>query len=174
MHGTEQPLVIDRAQSRVEADVKATMDSFTGHLQAYTATITVDPAVQRVDAAVFSFRFADFKTGKAKRDAKMLEWEDTTRHPEVTFRLDRLQAGARGRIEAHGEFTFHGVTRPLVFPVEVNTDGQLYAIDGQVAIDTRDYGLPIIRVMAFLKVDPVVTVHFHLQGHVAKAGAVQS
>jgi hypothetical protein len=32
-------------------------------------------------------------------------------------------------------------------------------------VDTRDYGLPIIRVFGLLKVDPLVHVQFHLEGH---------
>jgi hypothetical protein len=30
-------------------------------------------------------------------------------------------------------------------------------------IDTREHGLPVIRLLGLLKVDPLVTVRFHLQ-----------
>lgn len=159
-----ETLTIDKTRSRIEADVKATMDSFTGQLQDYDAQIAVDPAAGRVTAATVRFRVADFKTGKASRDEKMNDWQDTAHHPDATFTLDKLEPAADGRFRAHGRFTFHGVTQPLDFPVSLIVDHATYAIDGEVPVDTRRFDLPVIRVMAFLKVDPTVRVHFHLQG----------
>ncbi len=65
---------------------------------------------------------------------------------------------------AVGRLTFHGVTRDLRFPITLERDGPLYSIDGDAPIDTREFGLPVIRRLAVLKVDPLVHVRFHLQG----------
>jgi hypothetical protein len=59
------------------------------------------------------------------------------------------------------------VARQIEFPVTIVTNRTLYAIDGHVLVDTRDYGLAIIRRFGLIKVDPVVRVNFHLQGSVA-------
>jgi polyisoprenoid-binding protein YceI len=67
---------------------------------------------------------------------------------------------------AVGRLTFHGITRDLRFPASVIRDTGNYAIDGDATVDTREFGLPIIRMMGVLKVDPLVHVRFHLQGHV--------
>lgn len=159
-----ETLVIDKTRSRVEADVKATVDSFTGQLQDYDARIAVDPASNRITAATFRFQVADFKTGKDARDAKLHAWQDTAHHPDAEFTLGRIEPAADGRLLAHGEFRFHGVAQPLEFPVALIVDHTTYALDGEATVDTRRFGLPIIRVMAFLKVDPLVKVRFHLQG----------
>ena len=159
------PLIVDPAQSHIEVVVKATVDSFTGTLDAYTADISVDAG--RVVAASFGFRFDQVHTGKDGRDAAMHEWQETPKHPDGLFTLTAIETAADGRLTAKGSLAFHGVTKDIAFPVSVTTDRKLYSIDGEAPIDTREFGLPIIRKFALLKVDPIVKVRFHLQGVVA-------
>lgn len=160
----ERPLAVDKARSRVEIVVKATVDSFTGRLADFQPAIMVDPESGRVVAAQFGFHFADVKTGKPNRDEQMHAWQDTAQHPDGHFRLAALTPGPDGRFNATGVLTFHGVTREIAFPATVTTDRRLYAVDGEAAIDTREFDLPVIRKFGLLKVDPLVRVRFHLQG----------
>ncbi|HEY8991008.1 MAG TPA: YceI family protein [Luteolibacter sp.] len=159
------PLIVDPAQSRVEIVVKATVDSFTGTLDAYKADISVDAG--RVVAGTFGFRFDQVHTGKDGRDAAMHEWQETPKHPDGLFTLTSIETAADGHLTAKGSLAFHGVTKDMAFPVSVTTDRKLYSIDGEASLDTREFGLPIIRKFALLKVDPIVKVRFHLQGSVA-------
>ena len=55
----------------------------------------------------------------------------------------------------------------MSFPVTIRGPWPTFLCDGEVAIDTRDYGLPVIKKFILLKVDPVVHLSFHLQGRVA-------
>lgn len=160
----ERNLVIDSARSRVDIQVKATVDSFVGKLAAYDAQLTFDDATRRVSTAVFRFKFNDVKTGKPDRDAQMNEWQQTAQYPEAVYTLTALTPAGDGRLTATGTFRLHGVERPLTFPVAVTEDDSVVAIDGEVRLDTREFGLPVIRKFAVLKVDPLVTVRFHLQG----------
>lgn len=157
-----EALVVDATRSRVEIVVKATVDSFTGQLDAYKAAITVDGG--RVTAATLKFNFSDVHTGKEGRDEAMHEWQETAKHPDGVFTLAALEPAADGRFNARGTLVLHGVSREIVFTVSVITDGSLYAIDGVAPLDTRDFGLPVIRKFGLLKVEPQVKVRFHLQG----------
>lgn len=157
------PLSVDPAQSRIDVAVHATVDSFVGTLSHYKAAIAINPADGRIGSASLSFAFSDLKTGKSDRDAKMLSWEQGARYPDASFVLGSLSQTSGDEYRAIGTFTMHGVSRQITFPVSVTTDHKTYAVDGTVRLDTREYGLPIIRVALFLKVDPVVVVHFHLQ-----------
>lgn len=165
----ERPLVIDAAQSRVEVVVKASVDSFTGKLAKFEPTVAVADD-GRVCAARLAFHFRDVLTGKDGRDKAMHKWQDTEKFPDGLFVLTSLEpASAPGNgLVAIGRFTFHGVARDLRFPVTVGREAEIYAIDGIATIDTREYGLPVIRMLALLKVDPLVQVKFHLQGRVAR------
>lgn len=162
----ELPLRIDEARSRVEIVVDATVDPFVGKLERYEALVAVDPAAGEVRSARLGFRFEDVKTGKADRDAQMHAWQDTARHPDGEFTLVSLVRGADGLI-ASGTLRLHGRARAIDFPVSVSHEGGLFAIDGDATLDTRDFGLPIIKKFLVLKVDPEVHVRFHLQGRVA-------
>ena len=160
----ELPLKIDAAQSRVDVVVKATVDSFTGRLEAYDAAIIVEPVAGEIRSARFAFHFADVKTGKKDRDEQMHEWQDTPHHPDGEFVLTSL-AKVDGALMANGTLRLHDHAQEIRFPVSVSHEGGLFAIDGDAVIDTRDFGLPIIKKFLVLKVDPEVRVRFHLQGN---------
>jgi polyisoprenoid-binding protein YceI len=159
-----ETLVIDPAQSRVEIVVKATVDSFTGKLAAYDAAVTVEGG--RVATAMFRFNCSAIRTGKEGRDEAMNQWLEASKHPEGVFKLAALEPAADGQFNARGTLALHGVSREIVFPVSVITDRKVYAIDGEAPLDTRDFGLPVIRKFGLLKVDPLVKIRFHLQGAV--------
>jgi polyisoprenoid-binding protein YceI len=162
----DRPVQFDPAQSTVDVVVKATVDSFTGRLAAYELTGTVDEQ-GRFRSARLTFRFRDVLTGKPKRDAKMHEWQGTAQFPDARFELVSLTDLPDATCRAAGRLTFHGVTREVSFPVRIGREGDVHAIDGEAAIDTRDFGLPVIRLIGVLKVDPVVRVRFHFQGKAA-------
>ena len=168
----ERPLSLDYTHSRIEVAVKATVDSFVGRLNAYEleVTLTDDGSVK---AARLAFHFRDVATGKEARDKSMHKWQQTDTYPDGVFVLTSLQPGDGGNATAFGRLTLHGVTRDLRFPVSINRDGSRYAIDGDAPIDTREFGLPIIRMLGVLKVDPIVHVRFHLQGTRDTVAAVQ-
>jgi polyisoprenoid-binding protein YceI len=162
MCAAPEPLVIDPAQSHVEIVVKATVDSFTGKLESYKAAVTLEDG--HVATASFHFKYSAIHTGKEGRDEAMNEWLESTKYPDGGFTLTSLVPGTDGRLAAHGTLQLHGVTREIVFPVSVITEQNVYAIDGEAPLDTRDFDLPIIRKFGLLKVDPLVKVRFHLQG----------
>lgn len=159
----EQPLKIDREKSFVDVDVKATVDSFTGRLEKYQAAITADDATKKIKTAKFDFRFADLKTGKPDRDAKMLEWLGSV-DATGSFELGVLALAPDGQGQASGKLTFHGVTERVEFPVNVTRTGRTFTIKGEVTLDHRTWGLKVIRMMALLKVDPHVRVRFQMVG----------
>ena len=165
----EVPLQLDPDRSRVDVVVHATVDSFVGNLERYEASIRLDATTGEISSADLSFHFSDVKTGKADRDEQMNAWQDTARHPDGVFHLSSLTRGAHGGMTAVGTLTLHDVAREISFPVSVAHDGELYAIDGEATLDTRDFGLPVIKKFLLLKVDPAVKVRFHLQGR-AKPG----
>ena len=158
------PLRLDPARSKVDIAVKATIGSFTAHLQHFDARIAMDPGDRRVMTATFRCPFAAIDTGNSQRNRDMNDWQDTPRHPEVTFELISLTPAAGDAFTADGRLRFHGVQRHIRFPVTIVPAAGAVTIDGTARLDTRDFGLPIIKKFWMLKVDPVVRVTFHLEG----------
>lgn len=161
--GLAARLECDPAASRVEVVVKATVDSFTGRLEKFDPEVTFGPD-GRVATARVRFRFADVKTGKEKRDRAMHEWQQTDRFPDGEYELATLVPALEGQWRAEGTLHFHGQTKPLGFPVAIVVRDGVCTVDGEAVVDTRDFGLPVIRMMGLLKVDPLVRIRFHLEG----------
>ncbi|MBL9216152.1 MAG: YceI family protein [Opitutaceae bacterium] len=158
----ERPLKFDKGRTFIDVDVKATVDSFTGRLEAYDAKVNVDDA-GKIKNAAFAFRFADLKTGKAERDAKMLEWLGGG-DPVGRFEMGTLALTPDGQGQVSGRLTFHGVGERIEFPVNVTQADGVYTITGETTIDYRHWQLKVIRIALMLKVDPEVRIRFKLVG----------
>ncbi len=164
LSAAEAPLAVDKAGSRVEIAVKTTVDSFVGKLPNYVATVTVERETGAVTAAKIAFHFSDIRTGDEKRDHDMNVWQETVKFPDSDFTLVVLALDAPGKFTAHGRLTLHGVTHELSFPVTIARAGGSLTVEGEAVVDTRLFGLPVIKKFMVLKVDPLVTVRFHLVG----------
>ena len=159
----ERHLKNDPARSFVDVDVKVTVGSFTGHLDAYDARVNVDDA-GKIKNAAFVFKFADLKTGDPERDTKMLAWLGGDA-PEGRFEVGALAMTPDGQGHVSGRLTFHQVTELVEFPVNVAREGDNYIITGETTIDYRNWNLKIIRTAFKLgKVDPEVKIRFKLTG----------
>ena len=165
----EKQIVVTPEHSRIEIDVKATMGSFVGSLSDYDAAIIVDDATSEVKSAVLEFKFNAVQTGEEKRDGHMHAWQETEKYPDGRFELLRLEPSSDATHTAIGRLTLHGQTNEIRFPVTILNEGNMIVIDGEAQLDTQTFGLPIIRKFLALKVNPLVTVRFHLQGKVPAA-----
>ena len=154
--------VVDKANSRVSIDVKATGDSFVGKLNSYKASIQGNKETKKPSKVTFDWNFSDLKTGKDKRDTKMISWlENKTKG---SFVLDSFTKRTDGRTWAKGSMTIHGVKQVVEFPVKVIAKGGKMSIRGTATLDTRKFNLPVIKMIGLFKVDPVVKVSFSLRG----------
>ncbi len=157
------PFFVNRAESHIEIAVVSTLDNFVARLEEFDVAITLDPESGRVESAAFHADLSAVKTGRADRDHNMSVWLQTNEFPRVVFELRAVDRGPDGALTAHGRLQLHGRLQEIRLPVTVSASHGLTAIDGTATLDTRDFGLPIIRYW-LLTVDPVVHVHIHLQG----------
>ena len=160
-HAVDLPLKIDKSRSFVDVDVDATKN-FTAHLDNYDAKMVADDA-GKVKNALFSFHFADLRTGDGKRDEAMLKWLGGGQ-PDGKFELGNLALTPTGQGQASGRLTFHGVTERIEFPVDVSRAGGTVTITGETTIDYRTWGLKVIRSFMVLTVNPEVKVRFKFTG----------
>jgi len=167
LFASDAPLTIDKSHSHIEAMVRSSMENFTASLSAYDALISVDTSGKHVINAQLKFRFSDVKTGSEKRDTDMCRWEQTDQFPECVYMLDALLPAAGGTFKAHGKLILHGVTKELIFPVTISFKApDTCSVDGDLTLNTMDFGLPQIRKFGLFKVNPELQVKFHLEGRV--------
>jgi len=157
----ERPLKIDRAATFLDVDVDATIN-FTAHLDAYEARVNIDD-LGKIKGAVFTFKFADLKTGKPERDAEMIKWLGGG-DPEGRFEMGNIALTPDGQGQVSGRLTYHGVTERVEFPVNVSKAGGSYTVTGETTLDYRDWKLKVIRKAFIFSVSPQVKVRFKLTG----------
>jgi polyisoprenoid-binding protein YceI len=155
-------LEIDKGKSRIQVDAKATGHAFTGTLDNFTAKVTGDDATLAPTGVDLSWKFSDLKTGDNERDQAMVKWLGG-RGPEGSFKFIKMWTD-KGQNYAQGTLKIHGISKTIAFPYTAKKEGKWVTIDGTAALDYYDFGLPLIRSMAVMTVNPKLAVRFHLVG----------
>lgn len=165
LSAAEKPLKIDKSRSFVDVDVDATVN-FTAHLDAYDTKFTEDNG--KIKTAIFSFKFADLKTGNTDRDSNMIAWLGGG-EPVGRFELGNLAVTPDGQGQASGRLIFHDVTERIEFPVNIiRTDG-VYTVTGETTINYKTWNLKVIRKALLFTVNPEVKIRFKLTAEPAPA-----
>ena len=157
-------LEVDKTRSKIQVDAKATGHAFTGTLKAYTAKATGDSAKLKPDSLELSWNFSDLKTDDDGRDAEMIKWLGGGA-PKGSFKFVKFWTDKTGD-KAEGTLTIHGVSKTVYFPFTVKKDGEWVTASGKVEMDYKDFGLPLVRAMVVMTVDPKLVVNFQLVGKV--------
>ncbi len=90
-----------------------------------TGVATLDPANPRTDAVNVTVRTDSISTTNAKLDAELRDpsWLDAAKFPTITFRSTVVTPTGPGQADVTGDFTLHGVTRPLTLHASFNGAG---------------------------------------------------
>jgi polyisoprenoid-binding protein YceI len=158
----ERPLKVDRERSFVDVDVSVTVGSFTAHLDAYEARVAVDDS-GKVKSGVFTFKFADLKTGNPDRDEAMIKWLGGGA-PEARYEMGNLAMTPDGQGQVSGRLTMHGSVQLVEFPVMITRADGVYTITAETTLDYRNWDLKVLRKEMLFKVDPEVKVRLKFVG----------
>ena len=154
---------VDAQKSWLKLDCKATGHSWRSNVKSFTASVTGDDATLVPQAAEVKWKFSDIDSTKPDRDKKMLDWLGATKNPTGTWKMSGQWRDSAGQQYVKGQLTIAGVSKEIVIPVTAKKSGNNVSLDGEVWIDTTDFGLPIIS-MLVMTVNPKVKISFHLEG----------
>jgi polyisoprenoid-binding protein YceI len=113
-------------------------------------TLTIDPARPAADKVEVTVQTASVATTNAKLDGELRDptWLDAARFPIITFRATRVTPTGAGQADVTGDFTLHGVTRPLTLHAVFNGAGvnplsKAYTVgfQGTAVIHRSDFGV---------------------------------
>jgi len=166
------PLKIDKANSTIQIDVKATAGSFVGNLERFKLAIEVNEAAQAIQSATLEFDFEYLETNEPKRNRHMKDWMNYDEYPKAKFKLTTLDATGEQTL-AKGSLTIHGIKKDISFPVEISQDGDRWTIDGKAHLDYLVFGLKKIRMALMLTVNPEFDVLIHIEGVAVKEEAIK-
>jgi polyisoprenoid-binding protein YceI len=112
---------IDPARSVVQFTVtKLGFEDVTGTFRDFAGVVRYDPANPANSSVEWSVKVGSVKTDASNRDRSLqsVEYFDAARHPEMTFRSERVRSLGNGRLQVDGPITIKGRTRPLSIIVE--------------------------------------------------------
>jgi polyisoprenoid-binding protein YceI len=167
------PLAIDSARITI---------SGTSNIHAYTASTTtvrvtrahlgsVTPGPDlwanalkpgAVDAFEIAIAAATLTSPKEGLDKNMHKALKVTEHPDITFRLSRLEgAEGSGAVRGVGILRIAGVEREVTLVLKTQRTDTNLTVTGEVQLLMTDFGItPPKAMLGMLKTDPKVTVTF--------------
>ena len=122
-------LEIDHQKSKIEVEVKSTLQDFSGTLEKYELSVAFDPKTNVPTRADLTFDFKDLNTGIKGRDNDMLKWLAYASYPKSSFHLTGWKQEGSQFI-ARGELSIHGVKQEIQLPVTLEKEDGLYHIKG--------------------------------------------
>jgi polyisoprenoid-binding protein YceI len=141
---------IDASHSRVGFGVKHMMVSTTrGQFTKYTGTIAVDDKDVTKSVVNVEIDAASVSTDNAKRDEHLRspDFFDTAKFPKITFKSTKVEKKGED-LAVTGDFTLHGVTKPVVLTVSGLTPevkdpwgGVRRGATAKTKINRKDFGL---------------------------------
>ena len=115
-------------------------------------------ALEAFEIAVSAATLTSPKEGLDKNMHKALKVQE---HPDITFRLVRLEPGTAGAMKAIGMLKIAGVEREVALALKTERRDAGLAVKGQLQLLMTDYGIkPPTAMLGMLKTDPKVTVTF--------------
>ena len=162
--GSAATLEVDKAKSKIQVAAKATGHDFTCTLTDYTITASGDETTMKPTALDLSWSFKNLKTEDDGRDAAMLTWLGGGA-PKGSYKFVKIWSKA-GVDYAEGTLTINGVAKTVQIPLTVKKDGAVITTSGKTEIDYTNFGLPVVRAMLVMTVDPKLTISFTVVGKV--------
>ena len=97
-------------------------------------------------------------------DKNMYKALKADKHPEITFRLLRIDPGAApGQLRAAGTLTVAGVERDIVLPLTAEPKDATLRLQGQIDLLMPDFGIsPPKAMLGMLRTDPKITVRLEV------------
>jgi hypothetical protein len=114
-------------------------------------------AIEAFEIAIPAVTLSSPKDGLDKNMHKALK---VTKHPDITFRLSRLESGSSsGALRAIGTLSIAGVEREVSLDLKTQRTESTFTVTGDVPLLMTDFGItPPKAMLGMLKTDPKVTV----------------
>ncbi|HJV49102.1 MAG TPA: YceI family protein [Geothrix sp.] len=142
---------IDPVHSEISFKIRHLLAKVSGRFTKFNGTVKVDTTDISKSSVEVSIDVASINTDNEARDKhlKTPDFFDVEKFPTITFKSTSVKEVAKGKLEITGDFTLHGVTKKITFPItNAGTQagmkpGTVVAgfIDGALSINRNDYGI---------------------------------
>ena len=106
---------------------------------------------------------ASVDTNHAERDIHLTssDYIDATTYPEASFVSTSVEQVGDGQFQVTGDFTLHGVTRPVTLDMHRTGEGETFfgdyrvGFDGSTTLQLADFGMPDMSIDIQLSVEGI-------------------
>ena len=141
----------------------------TGRTSTVTGSLTLGGTGLTLTRATIEVDVASISTDSANRDAYFRDTAvNVAAHPKATFELtdpvtvsEAPTSGEVITVEAKGDLTLAGITKPVTVSLEVQSDGESTKVAGSVPITFSDFGVDAPS-LGFVEVEDAGAVEFSL------------
>jgi polyisoprenoid-binding protein YceI len=145
--------VVDTARSRAGFDAYHPLANFTGTSEAVTGEVHLDIRdLKKPVQGALSVPVSTLRTGNSGRDKDLRRALDGDRHPEIRFRIDRMDSSFTSVAEnndvlvtIHGVLTMRGGEGPVGFTGRIRLRGGALWARGESRVVPQDWGVPLLR-----------------------------
>jgi polyisoprenoid-binding protein YceI len=142
---------IDPVHSQVAFQIRHFVSKVSGRFAKFSGEIRVDTKDITKSTVEVTIDAASINTDNQTRDnhLKSPDFFDVAKYPAITFKSTSVKEVAKGKLEITGDFTLHGVTKRISFPItNAGTapgmqPGSVVAgfTDGALTLNRSDYGI---------------------------------
>jgi polyisoprenoid-binding protein YceI len=114
----------DQAHSTITFKVRHLLGTAKGKFTKFSGTIEVDREHPEKSSVTATIQAASIDTAIAKRDEHLrtADFFNVQQYPEITFKSRRVKQTGANTGEITGDFTMHGVTRPITLNIQLQGD----------------------------------------------------
>jgi polyisoprenoid-binding protein YceI len=142
---------IDPVHSEISFKIRHLLAKTSGRFTKFGGVIKVDTADMSKSSVEVSIEADSINTDNEARDKHLRSdaFFDVAKYPAITFKSTSVKEVAKGKLEVTGDFTLHGVTKRITFPItNAGTmpgmkPGTVVAgfTDGTVTLNRNEYGI---------------------------------
>ena len=134
---------VDPAKSKIGFSGTQTEQPFSGQFKTFLATIDFDPAKPETGHATIIIDTGSATTGDPQRDEALpgADWFDAKSFPKAVFEAKSFTHKTGDEYEASGTLTIRDVSKPLVLPFTLTTNGNIAHAVGHVPLIRTTFGV---------------------------------
>lgn len=165
---------VDKSHSRIGFQVRHLLSKVSGDFKEFEGEFAFDPEKLNSAKVNMSIKAPSINTNEPKRDdhLRAADFLHTEKFPSIQFVGKKLSANGDKKYKLEGDFTLHGVTKPVTFDVEyLGSDkdtwgNQRAGFTATTVINRKDYGIQFNKVLESgrLLVGDEVTVNIEIEG----------
>lgn len=146
---------IDSVHSEVGFKIRHLVAKTSGRFTAFKGTIAVDSFNISNSTVEITIDTTSINTDNEYRDKDLRsdKYFDVAKYPTITFKSTEVKEVSKGKLEVTGDFTLHGITKRITFPV--TSLGTIPGMkpgstvigfgDGALKLNRHDYGISAMK-----------------------------